>query len=316
VVVSPSPGAQPYELFGGQLFYTGREPGSDNLDLFVKDPKLGTRKLFDVGKLRAANNGKPYAINYFQASPDGTKVALGLSEGGSEDASLFVYDVATGARTAGPVDRAEYASPSWTDDGRILYFMRLAAPKPGEAPTAKYLNATTQVWDLKSAPRDVIGTAAANAARLNLTPEEFPIVQLFAGAPFAVFDNVNGVQHEQELWLAPLAEAAGTNAPWKLLAARSDNVTAMDVRGEEIYLLSHQDAPTFKVLALRAGQKLTDAITLVPPQPDRVLESIYAARGVVFMREGADSGFCHVRGGGELGEAWRLGGKDANKPNT
>ena len=26
--------------------------------------------------------------------------------------------------------------------------------------------------------------------------------------------------------------------------------------------------------------------------------------------------FCHVRGGGELGEAWRLGGKDANKPNT
>jgi len=25
---------------------------------------------------------------------------------------------------------------------------------------------------------------------------------------------------------------------------------------------------------------------------------------------------CHVRGGGELGDAWRLGGKDANKPNT
>jgi prolyl oligopeptidase len=25
---------------------------------------------------------------------------------------------------------------------------------------------------------------------------------------------------------------------------------------------------------------------------------------------------CAVRGGGELGEAWRLGGKDANKPNT
>src|SRR5205823_11090817 len=27
-------------------------------------------------------------------------------------------------------------------------------------------------------------------------------------------------------------------------------------------------------------------------------------------------GVCHVRGGGELGEAWRLGGKDANKHNT
>ena len=34
------------------------------------------------------------------------------------------------------------------------------------------------------------------------------------------------------------------------------------------------------------------------------------------MQEGADYAECHVRGGGELGEAWRLGGKDANKPNT
>jgi prolyl oligopeptidase len=35
-----------------------------------------------------------------------------------------------------------------------------------------------------------------------------------------------------------------------------------------------------------------------------------------FRREGGSYAICHVRGGGELGEAWRLGGKDANKPNT
>lgn len=34
------------------------------------------------------------------------------------------------------------------------------------------------------------------------------------------------------------------------------------------------------------------------------------------MRQGITYGICHVRGGGELGEAWRLGGKDANKHNT
>jgi prolyl oligopeptidase len=34
------------------------------------------------------------------------------------------------------------------------------------------------------------------------------------------------------------------------------------------------------------------------------------------MKEGINYGICHVRGGGELGEAWRLGGKDANKHNT
>ena len=34
------------------------------------------------------------------------------------------------------------------------------------------------------------------------------------------------------------------------------------------------------------------------------------------MREGITRGICHARGGGELGEAWRLAGKDANKHNT
>src|SRR5258708_38223709 len=34
------------------------------------------------------------------------------------------------------------------------------------------------------------------------------------------------------------------------------------------------------------------------------------------MREGSNYAVCSVRGGGELGETWRLGGKDANKPNT
>jgi prolyl oligopeptidase len=35
-----------------------------------------------------------------------------------------------------------------------------------------------------------------------------------------------------------------------------------------------------------------------------------------FLDEGGRFAICHVRGGGELGDAWRLAGKDANKHNT
>jgi prolyl oligopeptidase len=42
----------------------------------------------------------------------------------------------------------------------------------------------------------------------------------------------------------------------------------------------------------------------------------FGSRVNMTLREGIDYAVCHVRGGGELGEAWRLGGKDANKPNT
>ncbi len=42
----------------------------------------------------------------------------------------------------------------------------------------------------------------------------------------------------------------------------------------------------------------------------------FSLRTTSLLRSGRHMLPCHVRGGGELGEAWRLGGKDANKPNT
>jgi prolyl oligopeptidase len=35
-----------------------------------------------------------------------------------------------------------------------------------------------------------------------------------------------------------------------------------------------------------------------------------------FLEAGGAYASCHVRGGGELGDAWRLAGKDANKPHS
>lgn len=42
----------------------------------------------------------------------------------------------------------------------------------------------------------------------------------------------------------------------------------------------------------------------------------FSFRALSFLEAGGTYASCHVRGGGELGEAWRLAGKDANKPNT
>jgi hypothetical protein len=46
------------------------------------------------------------------------KVAAGISQGGSEAASIFVYDAATGQQIAGPLDRADPGFVTWSDDSR------------------------------------------------------------------------------------------------------------------------------------------------------------------------------------------------------
>jgi prolyl oligopeptidase len=42
----------------------------------------------------------------------------------------------------------------------------------------------------------------------------------------------------------------------------------------------------------------------------------FSPRAVSFLEAGGSYASCHVRGGGELGDAWRLAGKDANKVHT
>jgi len=287
---------QGYVRFGTREFYEERAPGSDNFDLMVADAK-GVRKIIDVAALRAAHGGKPFAINYFLASPDGAKVAVGISEGGSEDAALTVYDAASGAKISGPIDRARFGATAWSDDSKLLYFIRLQKLKAGAPPTDTYKYATADAWDLKSEPVPVLGATLGTGPKFK--PEEFPAVQIFFGSPVAAAISINGVQNEIAMWLTSTSAVGDRSGKWTQFITRDDGVTGVDAHGSDIFLLSHKDAPTFKVLEVKAGQPLSAATTLVPAQPDRVIEAIHAAADGLYVlaRHGAYSQLLRIPSG-------------------
>lgn len=279
---------QNYASFGGRAFYEERAPGSDNFDLVVRD-KAGKRKVVDVAALRASHGGKPYAINYFLASPDGSKVAAAISQGGSEAASIFVYDTATGNQLAGPLDRADLGLITWSDDSSRLYVSRLKKLAPGESGVEKYRDAALVSWDLKSEPVALFGSRAGRGP--SFSPDELPALALWPGTPMAAAISLNGVQNEQALWLAPVAQLNDPNVKWTPLVTRADEVTSADAVGDTLFLLSHKNAPTFQVLSVRAGQPLAAARVVLPAQKDRVIDSIHAASDALYVlaRHGAYS---------------------------
>ncbi len=293
---------QGYASYGGRTFFEERTPGSDNFDLVVAD-KAGKRKIVDVAAVRASNGGKPYAINYFLASPDGSKVAAGISQGGSEAASIFVYDVATGKQIAGPLDRADPGYTSWSNDSSTLYFARLKKLARGEAEIEKYRNATLVAWDLKSEPVAVLGSNVGHGP--SFLPDELPTLSISPGAPMAMAVSINGVQNELALWLAPVSQVNDPDAKWMPFVTRADDVTAADAAGDRIYLLSHKNAPTFQVLSVKAGEPLAAARVLVPAEKDRVIDSIHAASDALYVlaRRGAYSLLLRVEyGAGKIEE--------------
>ena len=279
---------QGYATFGKRAFYEERAPGSDNFDLMVKDTG-GERKIVDVAALRAKNGGKPYAINYFLPTFDGSKVAVGISEGGSEDASLFVYDAASGAQVAGPIDRAQFGATAWSQDSKTLYFIRLKKLAANEPEIDRYRDSTLDAWDLKGEPQAILGSSVGHGPAYKA--DEIPGLSVAPDAPMAAALNINGVQNEMELALAPAKDLGDAKLQWTPFVARSDDVNSFDMRGDEIFLLSHKDAPTFQVLVVKAGAPLASAATLVPADPKRVIDSIHAAADALYVlaREGAYS---------------------------
>ncbi|HEY0107572.1 MAG TPA: prolyl oligopeptidase family serine peptidase [Rhizomicrobium sp.] len=272
---------QGYASFGGREFYEERAPGADNFDLLVRDAE-GTRKIVDIAAVMAAHGGKPFAINFILPSPDGGKVAVGLSEGGSEDAALSVFDAATGKPLAGPIDRAQFGPTSWSTDSKILYFIRLKLLKPTDPGTEKYRDAVLDAWDLKSDPVPLYGPKTGQGP--DFAPDETPSLGFVPGAAVAALVSINGVQNEYKLWTAPAAAAADpAKAKWTMVADRDDGITGLDVHGSTLYLLSHKDAPTFQVLALKAGTPLAHAKVLVAAAPDRVIEGVHAAADGLYV---------------------------------
>ncbi|HWA91033.1 MAG TPA: prolyl oligopeptidase family serine peptidase [Rhizomicrobium sp.] len=287
---------QGYVRYGNRAFYEERAPGSDNFDLVVRDA-AGTRKIVDVAALRAANGGKPYAINYFLASPNGSLVAAGISEGGSEDASITVYDAATGKPVAGPVDRAQFGATTWSKDSKTLYFIRLKKLEAADPGTERYRDASLVSWNLTSEPVAILGSKVGHGP--SFKPDETPALGIVPNGPVAVALSINGVQNEQALWTAPVGQVDDPNVAWKPFVSRDDDVNNFDADSDHIYLLSHKDAPTFKVLSVKAGEPLSAATVLVPAQPDRVIDSVHAASDALYVlaRKGAYSVLLRVPAG-------------------
>jgi prolyl oligopeptidase len=266
---------------GGRVFYLERKPGSDVYDLVVREPGGAKRTLIEVASLIKAAGGVPQAIDYYQAAPDGVSVAVGISAGGSENSSISVLDVASGRTVAGPIERAQFGSPSWLDDGSGLFFMRLQELGPKSKPSDKYLNAGTWFWTLTAAPTQVVGTTVHQGP--NTDPVKLPVVQVIPTSGRALLYAINGVQNEVDAWRAPVSEARTGHAKWRQLVVRADEVTGIDANGKTLYLLTHKDAPTFKVLALGTDAGLKDARTVIAARPDRVVESIHVAADALYV---------------------------------
>ena len=287
-----------YQSAGGRTFFTRRGAGADDFDLFVREGN-STRKVVDLHRIRAANGAVAYAINYFLASPDGSKVAVGISKAGTENALLSVYDVHAGSIIGNSIDRAEFGFLAWSDDSSTIYMNRLQAPRAGQMD--RYTNSTVDSWDLHSAPKTIVDRSLLSAA--GLAPTDTPQLILSPTAALAALRIQNGAEQNIAIWLAPKADVGSPQA-WRPFVSHRDGVTAFELSGGKIFLLSNEAAPTFKILEVDAGMPLTSARTILSAAPDRIIESIHATSEGLYVvaRRGLYASMLSIKNDGSVQE--------------
>jgi prolyl oligopeptidase len=203
------------------------------------------------------------AIDWFVPSPDGKRVAVSLSENGSEDGTLHVFDVDSGKEIGTPIPRVQYptggGSLAWRADSTGFWYTRY----PGPASPAEEAHFFQQVYfhrigDELKQDVYVLGKGLPKVAEIALSNRLNPTI--------VVASVANGDGGEFEHFLI---EPDGSVRQVTHFDDQVVNATA----GADgaLYLISRKNAPRGKVLKLPPGAVDLAQATLLVAESDAVM---------------------------------------------
>ncbi|HQZ36204.1 MAG TPA: prolyl oligopeptidase family serine peptidase [Ilumatobacteraceae bacterium] len=239
------------QVAGDSLFLLERAAGADQYSLVVRsatDPLAGARTLLDPAQLAT---DAAVAIDWYHPSADGRMVAYGLSEGGTENSTLHVMDVATGQVASERIPDTRAASVAWLPDNSGFWYAVYEAGSEYHRHIRFHRLGTSPETDTVVFDRQP-------------TPESWPDVTISRdGRHLLVHVMVKWTQIDIHLLDTVTGE-------WTALVEGVDAQTSLQVKGDSLVGVTTRDAPNGRVI--RASLTAPSVWeTVVAERPDVVL---------------------------------------------
>jgi prolyl oligopeptidase len=282
-----------------RIFFQQRPAGADNYKLFVREGGRD-RVLVDPTAMSAAGIGH-FSLDWWRASPDGTKLVYGISKDGSEDSVAHIVDIANGDLSE-TIPNTEGADPQWLDDGSGFFYTQLT----GRVGTPeRYLDAQARFHRLHTDPaRDPILMKRGLNAAVAYEKIQVPSIVSFRGSRHAVL-RLADVRPEQCLYVAPLADVLAGHAHWQLIGDFADEITDLELIGDTLILLANKNHQRGRLLQTSASAPSLVTAREVVPEGPQVIESIHKANDALYLKI-MDGGINRLRKLGDDGQVYEV----------
>ena len=249
----------------GRYFYQRRDGRQNQPVLYVRDGVDGAdRVLLDPNALSVEGTT---ALDWFHPSEDGTLLAYGLSDDGSEESVLRVMDVASERILSEAIAGTRACDLAWLPDASAFYYTRY--PAAGTVPEGEEQYHRAVYFH-------ELGTDTADDT-LVFTPaekEHWPGVGLSPDGRWLIV-TVARTFDQADLYLQDRA----TNGP--LTPVVQDLPFSFDgqVVGDRLYIRTNLDAPNYRLfLTDPAAPARSEWREIVAPRSDAVLDGVMITR--------------------------------------
>jgi prolyl oligopeptidase len=283
----PRVGAQ--RLPGDLYLVSKRLPTEDVAKLYLRLGLTGEDKLVvDPEKvtLAAANEGKgKNRILYFAASRDNRYVAVGIAPGGAErDTEMHFFKTASGHEIGDVVPRAWDSNPNWLPDNRSLVYSKLQKLPPGAPATEIEQKVRSYLHVLGTdAEQDPAVFGYGAVPSISVAPTNFAGVEAQPNWDYALGIIATGTAPNNAFYIEAVADLGKTNSAWRKVADFSDDVSDIEVHGDDLYLLTYKNALRYKVLRLDARKPDLPTAETVVPQSQAVVTTISPAQDALYV---------------------------------
>jgi prolyl oligopeptidase len=256
---------------GTRYFFTRRHADREKSIVYWKEGADGAEQvLLDPNGWSADGSA---GLGAWSVSWDGARVAYGKKVNNSDEATLYVMDVATGkVSDVDVIEGAKYASASWTPDGAAFYYTRLPV-------------------DPKIPASERPGWADVRLHRIGTDPKTDALVKAKLGDP-TTFQNVHitrdgrflflAVAHgwtSTEIWFRDLEKDAGATT-WTPLATGVKAHFDVETFGRTFFVSTDDGAPKGRIFAVDPAKPARAAWKeIVPERKDAALQSFGVVGG-------------------------------------